>query len=187
MSNSILFFLRGLSSGLGRGSPPRDSMGERFFRGGDSSAFVLGVSSRSAFLFTVVMVSVVPVGDVGRLGGSGSSLMSRFNRESFSSDPGRLDAYLNPGPLFCLTAKRWETREDYFISFAYLFPDTFNSKVFLQYIWCLEQRLDIPNIPVPHPHRCLLSLSSLNGCILDTPSSLATRHLQLHRNLSPEQ
>lgn len=70
----------------------------------------------------------------------------------------------------------------------YLLPICFRTllilKYFLRYIWCLEQRLDIP---VPHPHRCLLSLSSLNGCILDTPSSLATLHLQLHQNSSPEQ
>ena len=108
MSKSFLFFLSGLSSSLGRGVPSRDNNGGRFF--GGSSSFLLGTSSRSAFLFTAdVVVSAVTVA-VATMGESGSSFESRINRVSLSSEPGRFDAYLNPGPLFCFEAKRVETK-----------------------------------------------------------------------------
>lgn len=113
VSKSFLFFLSGLSSSLGRGGPSRDSKGGRFF--GGSSSFLLGISSRSAFLFTAdVDVKAVTVA-VATMGGSGSSFGSRFKRGSFSSEPGRFDAYLKPGPLFCFEAKRLEKREHNFI------------------------------------------------------------------------
>lgn len=118
VSNSFLFFLSGLSSSLTRGIPSRDNSGGRFF--GGSSSFLLGHSSRSAFLFTAdVGVKAVTVA-VATIGGSGSSFESRFNRGSFSSEPGRFDAYLNPGPLFCFEAKRLEKGEQNFISLAFL-------------------------------------------------------------------
>lgn len=54
-----------------------------------SSDFLLGVSSQSPF----------------RLAASGTSLLSLLIFCSFSSEPGRFDAYLNPGPRFCLYAR----------------------------------------------------------------------------------
>lgn len=106
VSKSFLFFLRGLSSSLGRGVPSKVSKGGRFF--GGSSSFLFGISSRSAFLFTAVAVVKAVTVAVATSGGSGSSFESRFNRGSFSREPGRFDAYLNPGPLFCFEAKRLE-------------------------------------------------------------------------------
>lgn len=125
VSKSFLFFLSGLSSSLGRGVPSRDSKGERFF--GGSSSFLFKTSSRSAFLFTAdVVVKAVTVA-AATMGESGSSFKSRLNRGSFSSEPGRFDAYLNPGPLFCFEAKRLEKRENNFISLVLrLFWDTVN-------------------------------------------------------------
>lgn len=55
-----------------------------------SSDFLLGVSSQSPF----------------RLAASGTSLLSLLIFCSFSSEPGRFDAYLNPGPRFCLYARK---------------------------------------------------------------------------------
>lgn len=124
VSKSFLFFLRGLSSSLGLGVPSRIKSGGRFF--GDSSSFLLGHSSRSAFLFTAdVGVKAVTVA-VATIGGSGSSFESRFNRGSLSREPGRFDAYLNPGPLFCFEAKRLEKRR------AQLY---FSGSVILRHSW----------------------------------------------------
>jgi len=114
VSKSFLFLLSGLSSILGRGVPSRDSKGGRFF--GGSSSFLLGTSSRSAFLLRAdVAVRAVTVA-VATIGESGSSFESRFNRGSFSREPGRLDAYLNPGPLFCFEAKRLEKQTQLYFS-----------------------------------------------------------------------
>ena len=116
----------------------------------DSSVRGLGASSRSLFLFRLreeeeeeEMVAVqdapprAPAGEspvapratptpppVEEAEGvwSPSSRASRPSLCSRSSDPGRLDAYLNPGPRFCLTTKRCETGEkggDNFIPYAY--------------------------------------------------------------------
>ena len=135
VSNSFLFFLSGLSSSLGRGIPSRDSRGGRFF--GGSSSFLLEMTSRSAFLFTAdVVVKAVTVA-VATNGGSGSSFESRFNRGSFRREPGRFDAYLNPGPLFCFEAKRLEKREHNFI---FLVLRYFNkvSCYTNECVWCVD-------------------------------------------------
>lgn len=110
VSNSFLFFLNGLSSSRVRGTLSRASSGGRFF--GGSSSFLLELTSRSAFLFTAdVVVSVATVVEaITTGGGSGSSFESRFNRGSLRREPGRFDAYLNPGPLFCFVAKRLEKK-----------------------------------------------------------------------------
>lgn len=53
---------------------------------------------------------------------SPSSRASRPSLCSLNNEPGRLDAYLNPGPRFCLTTKRYETGGeggDNFIPYAY--------------------------------------------------------------------
>lgn len=164
VSKSFLFFLRGLSSSLGRGVPSRDSKGGRFF--GGSSSFLLGISSRSAFLFTAdVVVKAVTVA-VATIGGSGSSLESRFNRGSFSSEPGRFDAYLNPGPLFCFEAKRLEKKR------AQLY---FSGSEILRHSQLFNHFM-IQTHTEQSPYRCLLSLFFRHGCTLGTPSSLAIHH-----------
>lgn len=104
VSKSFLFFLRGLSSNLGRGIPSRESKGGRFL--GGSSSFFFAITSRSTFLFTAEVVVKAAIGVGATMARSGSSFESRFNLGSLSSEPGRLDAYLNPGPLFCFEAKR---------------------------------------------------------------------------------
>lgn len=124
MSKSFLFFRSGFSSGLGRSTASRDSSGGRFFAG--SSSLALGISSRSAFLFTADAAVKALTVAVANNGGSGSSFESRFSRGSFSSEPGRFEAYLNPGPLFCFEAKRLENREHNCISLAQSFPDRLN-------------------------------------------------------------
>lgn len=85
-SNSFLFFLS-LSSGLGRGRLQGDSRGGCRFRG--SSGLYLGVSSRSGLLLAAEETS--------------PSSFTGFC--SLSREPGRLEAYLNPGPLFCFNTK----------------------------------------------------------------------------------
>lgn len=108
VSKRFLFLLRGLSSSRCRGTASRGGGGGvggggRFF--GGSSSFLFGQSSRSAFLFTAQVVfkaaTVAGAGAGVGGGGSASSLGSRFSRGSFSREPGRLEAYLKPGPRFC--------------------------------------------------------------------------------------
>lgn len=106
VSNSFLFFLSGLSSSLARGTLSRDSRGGRFF--GGSSSLLLETTSRSAFLFTADVAVSALTGVGASVGGSGSSFGSRIKRGSLRSEPGRFDAYLNPGPLFCFVAKSLE-------------------------------------------------------------------------------
>lgn len=65
-----------------------------------SSDFLLGVSSQSPFL----------------LAASGTSLLSLLIFCSFSSEPGRFDAYLNPGPRFCLYAKETQNTNQLYTS-----------------------------------------------------------------------
>ncbi len=97
-SNNFLFFLKKLgTSDRGLGRPLGLKRGGR--RDGRSSVFSLGVSSLSLFL----LMNEAPV-DVW----SPSSLPSRPAFCSLSREPGRLDAYLKPGPLFCLQAKEWQ-------------------------------------------------------------------------------
>lgn len=115
VSNSFLFFLNGLSSSRVRGKLSRASRGGRFF--GGSSSFFFKVTSRSAFLFTadevisgVTGVVAITTGSDGGGSDSGSSFESRFKRGSLRREPGRFDAYLNPGPLFCFVAKRLEEK-----------------------------------------------------------------------------
>lgn len=85
-SNSFLFFLS-LSSGLGRGRMQGDSSGGCLCR--DSSGLYLGVSSLSGLLLAPEETS--------------PSSFTGFC--SLSREPGRLEAYLNPGPLFCFNTK----------------------------------------------------------------------------------
>lgn len=75
-----------------------------------SSDFRLGVSSHSLFRFAA----------------SVTSLLSRFIFCSFSSEPGRLDAYLNPGPRFCLYAKETQKTQANFISSLFFFVAVYN-------------------------------------------------------------
>lgn len=86
-SKSFLFFLS-LSSGLGRDRLQGESRGSWRCRG--SSGRNLGVSSLSGLLLIADETS--------------ASSFTGFC--SLSREPGRLEAYLNPGPLFCLNAKR---------------------------------------------------------------------------------
>lgn len=75
--------------------------------GGRSSDFLRGDSSHSTF----------------RLGTSGTaSLFSRFIFCSLSKEPGRLEAYLNPGPRFCLYARKRQNTQANFISYAFFSP-----------------------------------------------------------------
>lgn len=64
-----------------------------------SSDFRLGVSSQSPFRFAA----------------SVTSLLSLFIFCSFSNEPGRFDAYLNPGPRFCLYAKETQNTNKLYI------------------------------------------------------------------------
>lgn len=106
VSNSFLFFRSGLSSTRARGALSRDSRGGRFF--GGSSSLLFGTTSRSAFLFTADAAVSAAAGVGASAGGSGSSFGSRFGRGSLRREPGRFEAYLNPGPLFCFVAKSLE-------------------------------------------------------------------------------
>lgn len=85
-SNSFLFFLS-LSSGRGRGRLQGDSSGG--WRCRDSSGLYRGVSSLSGLLLAMDETS--------------PSSFTGFC--SLSREPGRLEAYLNPGPLFCFNTK----------------------------------------------------------------------------------
>lgn len=109
-SNNFLFFLKKLgTSDRGLGRPLGVKSGGR--REGRSSVFSLGVSSLSLFL----LMDAAPVNIW-----SPSSLPSRPAFCSLRRDPGRLDAYLKPGPRFCLQAKEWqENTKDNFIPFDY--------------------------------------------------------------------
>lgn len=99
-SKSFLFFLS-LSSGLGRGRLQGDSSGGCLWR--DSSGLYLGVSSLSGLLLAAEETS--------------PSSFTGFC--SLSREPGRLDAYLNPGPLFCFNTKGDKKLRDNFIPLAY--------------------------------------------------------------------
>lgn len=100
-SNSFLFFLS-LSSGLGRGRLHGESSGGCRCRA--SSGLYLGVSSLSGLLLAAEETT------------SPSSFTGFC---SLSREPGRLEAYLNPGPLFCFNTKGDKNGRDNFISLAY--------------------------------------------------------------------
>lgn len=78
----------------------------RFLHRCTSSDFLLRIESTGAFLecssdFRLGVSSQSPF----RLAASGTSLLSLLIFCSFSNEPGRFDAYLNPGPRFCLYAR----------------------------------------------------------------------------------
>lgn len=146
-SNSLLFFLS-LSSGLGRDRLQGESSGSWRCRG--SSGRNLGVSSLSGLLLTADETS--------------ASSFTGFC--SLSREPGRLEAYLNPGPLFCLNAKRDKYRE----TTLYIQLRDGQQRAFPKHLDTMQLKLPAQNVMI-----------GLTGMLLEFKNSII---LKKHINLN---